>query len=353
MPEKSKLTIDQVALIAGVSRSVVSRVLNNHPRVSDEARQRVLRVIKEHDYRPSSVARGLATDRSFEICLITPRRHDEALANGFWPLLHLGISEQCINRGYFVSLTMISPETAGEVYDRILNERVFDGYILITQEVTNLVVPKLSEKNVPMILIGHDPNHPEINSIDVDNFEGAYKATSHLIKLGYRKIAAILGRMNIQESLDRRKGFMRAFQDAGLQAPEERIVSGDYSEATGYETVKKWIAGNSCPEAVFCGSDAIAAGVLLALYEADIKVPDEFAVVGFDDVPTSQYTCPPLTTIRQPIYQKGVQAVNIIIDHIEGKRSEVVHSRLPSELIVRDSCGASRKSRSIIGVPDL
>lgn len=344
MSEKLKLTIDQVALLAGVSRSVVSRVLNNHPRVSDEARERVLRVIAQHGYRPSAVARSLATHRTFEICIVAPRRRNEALASGFWPLLNLGIFEQSIQRGYFVSLTLVSADTADEISNRILNDHVFDGYILITQEVTGLVAPGLSARRVPIVLIGHDPAYPELNSIDVDNFDGAYRATAHLLGLGHRRIALILGNLDIQESVDRREGYRRALRDAGV-APDERLLAvGSYSAQSGYELMNRWIAGGDLPSAVFCASDSIATGALLALYQAGLSVPGDVAVVGFDDLPSSSYTAPPLTTVHQPIYEKGVQAANIMIDRIEAPDAGVVHVKLPVRLVVRESCGASAEA---------
>lgn len=339
MPTRKKLTIDEIARLAFVSRSVVSRVLNHHPKVSDEARARVLKVIEEHHYVPSSVARSLATDRTFEICVITPRRKDESIANGFWPLLHLGISERSIERGYFVSLSLISAETAEAINDRILNGRVFDGYILITQEVTDLVIPALQGRNVPLVLIGRDPDHPHISSIDVDNLDGAYKATAHLIGMGHRRVAAILGNMHLSETVDRLEGYRRALADAGLEPDDSLIAVGNYSEKTGFDVMQGWLDQGEPPRAVFCASDAIATGALLALYKAGLAVPDAVAVVGFDDVPGARYTAPPLTTIHQPIYEKGEQAADIIIDQIEGRRRDVVHARLPAELVVRESCG--------------
>jgi DNA-binding LacI/PurR family transcriptional regulator len=337
MPGEPKLTIDQVALMAGVSRSVVSRVLNNHPKVSDEARRKVLRVIEAHDYRPSSVARSLAIDRSYEICLVTPRRRDEALATGFWPLLQLGISEGCFKRGYFVSLAMITPDPSDEISRRILNERAFDGYILITQEVTESLVPRLRERRVPMVLIGRDPSLPDVSSIDVDNYDGSYRATRHLLGLGHRRIGAILGSPTIQETNDRRSGWLQALVDAGHSPHDNPLGYGTYSPQSGFEIMSSWIARADVPDAVFCGSDAIATGVLLALYKARLAVPEQVAVVGFDDVPTSRYTAPPLTTVRQPIYDKGVRAATMLIDQIEGRTSAPMHVRLPADLVIRDS----------------
>lgn len=340
---KKKMTIDQVAELAYVSRSVVSRVLNNHPNVSDEARERVMKVIEEHNYRPSSVARSLAMDRTFEVCVLTPRRRGDALANGFWPLLHSGIFEQCIERGYLVSLSMISAEMEDEVNDRLLNDQRFDGYILITQEVTDLVAGALEEREVPTVLIGHDPGCPAFNSVDVRNFEGAYKATEHLCRLGHQHIGAILGSLDLKESVDRKEGFYQALADAGRSVPDEWVAVGDYTQESSFDIMNRWIESGHMPTAVFCASDTMATGALLALHQADIAIPDDVAIVGFDDLPTSKYTVPPLTTVHQPIYEKGECAANIIIDQIEEEQTEVVHANLSAELVVRESCGAKRE----------
>ncbi len=341
MPGKvKKLTIDQIAKLAYVSRSVVSRVLNNHPNVSPEARERVMKVIKEQNYTPSSTARSLATDRTQEISILAPRKTNEVFANAFWSLVFLGISEQSIRRGYFVSLSMISRELEDYINDRILYGRSFDGYILITREVADHVMPALRKRDMPAVLIGHDPAFPDLSSVDVDNYDGAYQATRHLCAIGHECIATIMGAVHTQESRDRLRGYKQALRDAGCQVCEDRIMAGDYSQRRGYELMQDLLAREPRPTAVFCACDAMAVGALLALHEAGIAVPEEMAIVGFDDLPTSQYTCPPLTTIRQPIYKMAGQAADLVIDQIEGKTTDVVHVKLGVELVVRQSCGA-------------
>lgn len=337
--KKKKMTIDQVAELAYVSRSVVSRVLNDHPNVSEEARERVEKVIEEYNYRPSSAARSLATDRTFEICILTPRRRGDALANGFWTLLHLGIFEQCIERGYFVSLSMVSSEMSNEVHQHILSEHRFDGFILITEEVTALVAAALEERDVPTVLIGHDPDYPELHSVDVDNHQGAYQATQHLCRLGHERVGAILGSLDLKESVERRDGYYQALRDAGRPIEEDWVAMGDYSQESGFEITQQWIERGGYPSAIFCANDGMALGALLALHKADLDVPGAVSVIGFDDLPTSQYAYPPLTTVHQPIYEKGERAANLIIDQIEGAHEEVCHIKLPAELVVRESAG--------------
>ncbi|MFB6271783.1 MAG: LacI family DNA-binding transcriptional regulator, partial [Salinibacter sp.] len=250
------MTIDKVAELAYVSRSVVSRVLNDHPNVSEEARERVLDVIEEHDYRPSSVARSLATDRSFEISVLTPRRGDESLANGYWPLLYSGIFERCLERGYFVSLSMASEEVENEIQNQARDSR-FDGYILITTEVSDLVASSLDAGGAPATLIGRAPGWDPVSSVDIDNEKGGYEAGRHLCSLGYEKIGLILGSLALEESRERRAGVERALSDAGRSVPGRYVVEGDYSQDSGYSIIQKWAAHGAVPRALFCASDTM------------------------------------------------------------------------------------------------
>ncbi len=338
-----KITIDEVARLAFVSRSVVSRVLNNHPNVSKEARARVLKVIEEYNYRPSSVARSLVTDRTFELCVLAPRRRDDVLATGYWTLVLLGISERSLQRGYLVPITMVSADMGDEINSRMLASHAFDGFILIAHDVIKLVANGLRTRRTPIVLIGHDPNFPDLNSVDGDNFDGAYQAGAHLVGLGYRRMGLMLGPLELQETVDRRDGFVKALREAGRSISDAHIVVGDYSQQSGYDLMRRWIEAGDPPEAVFCTSDVQAIGALLALYRAGLRVPEDVALVGYDDLPTSRYTTPPLTTVHQPVYGKGEQAANIIIDQIEGKRSGVVHENLPVRLVVRETCGARQR----------
>lgn len=337
--EGKDMTIDQVAELAYVSRSVVSRVLNDHPNVSDEARERVLNVIEEHDYRPNSMARSLATDRSHEISILTPRRGDESLATGYWPLLYSGIFEQCLERGYFVSLSMVSPEMEEKISERATDQR-FDGCILITREVTEIVGDAFRNQGVPTVVIGGTPEWDGIHSIDIDNADGGYKAGEHLCSLGYEDIGVILGNPQLTETDDRRRGFASALDDAGCTVPDERIAVGDYSQESGYDIIHRWAQKRTLPNALFCTSDTMAMGALLALHETDHRVPEDVAVVGFDGLPSSRYTIPPLTTVRQPVYEKGKAAADVLVDEIEESESSPVQKELKPELVVRKSCGA-------------
>lgn len=338
-----KLNIDKVAKLAHVSRSVVSRVLNDHPNVSDVARERVMKVVNKYNYRPNSVARSLATNSSHEIGVLVTQNENEALGSAFWMQLHRGIFEESKQRGYFVSLSYVSPGNSEELNNFILNERRLDGYILLTQEVTDMVGRQIFDKNIPIVLVGHVPRKKMVSSVDVDNFKGGKLAAEHLIGLGHERIGIMLASLDMKESVDRLKGFREAHNEAGIEILDKQVKIVDYQFKAGYQTMKQWIESDSDITSVFCASDTIAMGALLAARELGKKVPEDYAVVGFDDLSFAEFTYPPLTTIHQPIFQKGKKAAELLIDEIENEDADRKKINLDPQLIIRDSCGTDRK----------
>lgn len=336
------LNIDKVAKLAHVSRSVVSRVLNNHPNVSSDARARVMEVVEKYNYKPNSVARSLATNSAHEIGVLVTKSGNEALGSAFWTQIHLGIFEECIARGYFASLSYVSGSKKDDLQNFILNERRLDGYILLTQEVTDMVGELLFEKDIPIVLVGHIPKKKKVSSVDVDNYLGGKLATEHLIKAGHKKIGIILASLDMEESIDRLNGYKDALKEGGLEFNINNMSVVDYQFKDGYDTMNEWIKNDADLEAVFCASDTLAMGALLAVKDNGKKVPDDYAIVGFDNLNFSEYTSPPLTTIQQPIYKKGQTAAKILIDQIEGDQSEKKQINLEPTLVVRESCGINR-----------
>lgn len=332
-----RLNIDKVAKLAHVSRSVVSRVLNNHPNVSDEAKARVMEIVQEYNYRPNSVARSLATNNTYQISVLTSRFGEESLGNGYWTLLYLGIFEECIRNGYYVRLSFYSSSMSKELLDLIINEHHLDGVICLNEEVTEFTLNALSEKNIPVVLVGHNPNFPSLCSVDVDNYDGAYKAVQHLVELGHKKIGGIFGDQNIQETEHRIRGYKKALSEGGCEISSDYILVGSYSQKDGYKTMCNWISRFPEMTAVFCASDTLAMGALLALRDHNIAVPEQFSVVGFDGLPISRYMIPPLTTVVQPTSRKGRRAAQILINCIKNSEREYIHEYLEPELIIRQS----------------
>lgn len=337
MSGMERLNIDKVAKLAHVSRSVVSRVLNNHPNVSDEARKRVMKVVEEYNYRPNSVARSLATSSTHQIGVLSGIFGEESLGNGYWTLLYLGIFEECIRHGYYVRLSFYGADMKKELHDLILNEHHLDGVICLNEEVTEFTLNTFADADIPLVLVGHNPKYPEISSVDVDNYEAAYKATDHLVQLGHKNIGGIFGDQNVQETEHRMRGYRDALENGGIKPKDNYTVVGSYSQHDGHDTMEEWITDYPDMTAVFCASDTLAMGALLALYENNIPVPEKFSVVGFDGLPIAKYMIPPLTTIAQPTYGKGEKAAHLLIEQIKNRDADVTHASLKPELLVRKS----------------
>ncbi len=337
-----RLTIDQIAKMAYVSRSVVSRVINNHSNVSDEARERVQRIVDKYNYSPNAAARSLVTSRSYEISLLTPRKDDEVLANGFWPLLLTGITETCHEHGYLVSLSMVSDKMKHEIRRRILSRTDFDGFVVVGQQVSDLIGTALHRKRAASVVIGARPSCASISYIDAGNAFGGMLAARHLIDLGHTRIGVITGVAETQETRDRLNGYVQALNGARLGAPSELRASGDYSEKSGYQAMKRLLALDVPPSAVFCMCDAMALGALLAIRESGRSVPDDISVVGYDDLPFSRYTSPPLTTIHQPVFDMGGLAARCVIDQVEGRLRAPAMRRLDVTLTIRETSAPPR-----------
>jgi LacI family transcriptional regulator len=335
------LTIEEIAELAEVSRSTVSRVLNNHPSVRPLVRERVLQVMQQHHYAPRAAARSLASSRTNVIGLLIPRSAAFIFADPFFPIVIQGISEACSSRGYFLMLAMLTAETEQGFYDRILRGRHFDGLIVASSDIDDPILPLLMRDHAPLVLVGSHPYLQNLAWVDVDNREGAHKAVTHLIELGHRRIATIAGPSQMAAGIERRNGYKQALLEAGIPITPELMVTGDFSQEGGYLAMQHVLALPQRPGAIFVASDTMAIGALRAIHEAGVAVPEEIAIVGFDDLPSSVFANPPLTTIHQPIAELGVAAVKLLIDQFERPEAVTHHVSLPTQLIIRSSCGAT------------
>jgi LacI family transcriptional regulator len=203
------------------------------------------------------------------------------------------------------------------------------------------LIERLANSNIPLVIAGRPFHSNDVSYIDVDNINAAYNATSHLILLGYKRIGMIAGPINTTVGLDRREGYMKAFVERGRNFDESLFIEGDFTEESGYYAMKRMLGVK--PDAVFAASDIMAIGAMRAAREAGLSVPDDIAFVGFDDLPIATLLKPRLTTVRQPVHQFGIKAVEILIDLIENGVTPTRRIILDTELIVRESCGSSRR----------
>jgi LacI family transcriptional regulator len=335
----ASMTIQQVARLADVSRSTVSRVLNNHPSVRPLVRDRVLRIIDEHDYAPQAAARSLVRQQSCVLGLLIPRSAAFIFSDPFFSGVIEGITAACTRRGYILMLSMLTDAPGQAFYQRILRSRHFDGVIMLSSDIDDPVLPLLLRDQTPLVLVGRHPFFQQVLSVDVANREGARDAVLHLVGLGHQRIATITGPLQMAAALDRRDGYKQALLEAGLLIRPELLVEGDFTQQGGYQAMLRVLALTPRPTAVFAASDTMALGALRAMQEAGVVVPRDMALIGFDDLPITSFASPSLTTMRQPIYEMGTAAVDLLIDQLECPSSEPTRVCLPATLITRDSCG--------------
>lgn len=334
------INIEKIAHLAGTSRSTVSRVINNDPKVSAEVRERVERIISETGYRPNAAARNLAGKHTRVISLVVPRSPVEAFDDPFYLPLLKGMATAVNARSYSLML-LILDKADPYLQSHLLDSHNADGILLGASLVNNNpYIPYLIERKVPFVSVGRHLYYSNINYVDVDNIGSAQNAVNHLLKLGLRRIATITGSLEVTSGVDRREGYLRALRAAGIEPQTEMMAEGGFSSEQGYVAMCDLLPMR--PEAVFVASDTMAVGAYRAIYEAGLSVPDDIAVVGFDDSEQASHLVPSLTTVRQPISELGHAAADLLLDIITGTVNQPVHKMLKSELIVRRSCGSGQ-----------
>jgi len=337
------LTLEDIARQAGVSRSTVSRVVNNHPNVSPEVRKNVLKTIRTTGYHPNAAARSLASQRSWMLGLVLPRNSSSFFTDPYFPHLTQGIAYACNNHNYTLSLFLVgNEEDEKKISPRISRRGLLDGILFQSGQAGDKILDQLTQSPVPVVVLGRPFEAAGISYIDVDNIIAAKKATQHLISLGYQRIGMITGANSSTVSLDRREGFLKAFSESEKTPDLSLIAEGDFSENSGYLAMQRLLPFK--PDAIFAQSDIMAVGAIRAMEEAGLTVPDDVAFVGFDDIPVASLTKVKLTTIRQPITRFGIKAVELLIDLIEKGSKPARRLILETELIIRDSCGAKKLS---------
>jgi LacI family transcriptional regulator len=329
------LTLEDIARKSGVSRSTVSRVINGDEKVKPETRDKVMAIIHEFNFQPNLAARGLAARRTNVIGLVTPAGVSTLFTDPYFPQLIRGVTSACNARQYTVMLWLAEPEFERRTISQILHNGLLDGVIVSSMVMDDPIVQSLYESNMPFILVGRHPTL-DVNYIDVDNVQGGMDATLHLLRQDRKRVATITGPRNMIAGFDRFQGYKKALQQRHLPVLDELIAEGNFQEEGGYEAMKKLLPGK--PDAVFAASDAMAFGAMRAVREAGLRVPEEIAIVGYDDLPAASQVTPPLTSIRQPTERMGSLAVDTLIDMIEKPQPQTRHLLLATELVVRSSC---------------
>ncbi|WP_377272325.1 LacI family DNA-binding transcriptional regulator [Peterkaempfera sp. SMS 1(5)a] len=328
-----RVTIADVARRAGVSKATVSRVLNGKADVDADTAQRIREVIAETGYVPSSRAVGLARGRTRTVGMLVPSLT--------WPWIGdvlQGVVDVLEADGYGVLLYTC---TRGEESLRRFAEQVsgsaFDGLLVIEPENTLDYIAELHRKGLPVVLIDDRGHHPEFPSVATTNRDGGAAAARHLAATGRHRPAVVTGLAHFGCVRDRTEGFAEAAAAEGLLLDPQLVVEGDFTEESGRAAVGKLIASGKPFDAVFAHNDLTASGVLRALHEAGRRVPEDVAVIGFDDIQLAAHTEPALTTVRQPMREMGEAAAGLLLSHLEGVPVSPAPFILPTTLVVRGS----------------
>lgn len=327
-------TMKDVAQRAGVSPSTVSHVINETRFVSQQLRDRVLHAMSELNYQPSAVARSLRTKRTQVVALVIPD-----ITNPYFPEVARGVQDVAEENEYSVILCNTDRVRGRELrFLKALRGQWVDGLILNPSEVTSGDLQDLQDAQIPVVLIGSQIDHPDLDVVMVNNVQGAYDAVSHLIDLGHRRIGLVGGQRAASSGEQRFQGYIRALADHDIPVDEEIITEGRFTREGGYESMKRLLALQSPPTAVFASSDVMAIGALMAIQEQGLQVPNDVSLVGFDDIAEASTTTPKLTTVSQPKYQTGEVAAQLLFDRVEGaspgERQKIV---LSHQLVIRDS----------------
>jgi DNA-binding LacI/PurR family transcriptional regulator len=337
MSEAKRVTLGDVAHMAGVSAQTVSRVVNNHPYVSDETRQRVMNAIHRLDYRPNRAARSLVTQRSYMVGIIT------------FGIPHYGPAQMLTHiermakaRGYGVEFSSISHMSADEVRDAIANlgDHAIDGLVLLTP-VTGVSHAELIRVcgGIPFVQIDIELG-TQAPSVVIDQWHGSHLVTQHLIDLGHREICEISGPLNWHGAQARHHSWAATMQAAGLTPGLS--VEGDWSARSGYERACELLARGAHFTALVVGNDQMALGAMRALREHDRRIPDDVSVVGFDDMPEAAYFEPPLTTVRQDFAALGEQSMEYLVALLDNPHTPIHQRVLYPEFVERRSTARAK-----------
>ncbi len=332
------MNLEDIARKAGVSRSTVSRVINNEKYVSEDVRQRVLQVIQQEHFQPNPAARTLVTRRSNIVGTAISQTTNVFFGdNSYFPMLLQGIAEAVNKKNYAMLLWLAeSAEERQTFAERVLKSRQPDGVIITSVTENDPLFAGLLQHNRRFVMVETPPHHAEqVSYVTVDNIAAAQAAVNHLIEIGRRRIGIITGLITIRDAIDRLAGYKLALEAAGLPIDPSLIAYGHFERTAGYRAAKQILACDPPPDAIFASGDTIALGVMDAAKELGFRIPEDLAVVGFDDLDVAQQAN--ITTIRHSVQLVGSTAAELLIKLIEGQLEHPHHIVLPTALIVRRS----------------
>lgn len=328
------ITIVDVARDSGVSYSTVSRVLNGYEYVKESTRERVLASAEKLGYVANLQARSLAGGKMHVVGLLVP-----GLDNGYIAEIVRGADDELFRSDYNMMLyTTHRYQGKESEYVKSIYSGLTDGLLLLVPLTTTSYLDALQAQNFPYVLIDQADSTNRSNIVDSTNWQGAYDATNYLIGLGHRKIAHITGLMGLSSATERLEGYKAALTDHNISVDENYILHGDFYQHLGYTHAQTLVNMSERPTAIFAANDLTAIGVMEAVREFGLSIPEDLSIIGFDDIPQSVITYPKLTTMHQSLEQMGRVAVQLLLEQIENPERPARRMTLATRLVERESC---------------
>jgi LacI family transcriptional regulator len=335
---RTHLTIRDVATLAGVSQGTVSKVLNEAAGVGAETRSRVLKVVEELDYQPDASARSLVARKTGSIGVIIPHTGSYSMASAYWPVLLTAITEAAAVRNLNVLLsTARSEEDVDSAYRSILRGRRVDGLVVGAEQFGQKQLVELLFKGFPFVTVGKNRFVAHWN-VDVDNAGGAGVMTTHLVRLGHRRVVMLGGPPHYPSVQERLEGYRSAMAAAGLEPRAHHLA---YHDGTGAQSIRELLRTEPRPTALFVGAGDLLPPALAAARSLGLRIPADLAVGAFDDHPYYELFEPPVTAVSQPIQDLGRAAADLLFALMDGRAPEALDVVLPTRLVVRRSCGST------------
>ncbi|MGD8485211.1 MAG: LacI family DNA-binding transcriptional regulator [Chloroflexota bacterium] len=341
-----RVTVKDVAALAGVSTATVSRVVNDHPRVGPEVKAAVTIAIHELGYVPNPSARSLMTQRTGSIGVVVLESADRLFGDPFFGQLMLGISAGLSERDRRLVL-MLAPTREEETrIERYLVSDHVDGVVLVGPHGDDPLLRNLSRRQVATVVSGRPVSGLSVSYVDAQNRAGAESAVRHLIESGRQTIATIHGTLDLPSAVDRLEGYRDALRAAGRPIDPSLEVAGEYRARTAAQATHTLLASHPDLDALFAASDSMAITAMQAIKDSGRRVPEDVAVIGFDDLPTARESVPTLSTVRQPIEAMGREMVRLVLQQIDEPGSAANQVIFATELVLRGSTGDTDEDRA-------
>ncbi|WP_051839367.1 LacI family DNA-binding transcriptional regulator [Streptomyces sp. NRRL F-5126] len=337
----NSVTLRDVATSVGISQSAVSMALSDHPRISEPTKRAVRAAAARLGYVPNSAGRALRAGRSTSIALVVPQTGRHVFGHPYFMHLLVGVTEEANARDAALVVSTNPDETHGvAAYERVLRSQAASGAIVASASISDPNVKRMADSTLPVVLVGRFAHLRHAASVGTDEIAGAAAVTRHLVEdHGLTRIAHISGPLDHQTAVDRYEGFRGALADSGRPCTHT-LAAGDFSEESGRAAARQVLDSMADLQAIFAANDEMAYGAMLEIRSRGLRVPEDIALAGYDDFGVSRLTTPGITTVHVPAQALGRRAAAVLFALLDGAAPDPLHSVLPFELVVRESCGS-------------